>query len=113
MQLPFGHKGAEATGLPVEEVKKLKAQGKADRDIIVELKKQGHSFESIEKAMLQALRTGGNPSSPQQGMGQQGQMQGQGMAQNQQFQQRSPFNPQQGVFNPQATSGGPGPQQSD
>jgi len=127
MQLPFGHKAAESGVLPIEEVKRLRSQGKADRDIIVELKKQGHSFESIEKAMLQVLRTGGNSPAPQGNFAPQGQagvqmpnqMQSQQMQQP--FAQRPQFNPQQGVLGspqmgggqrmPQNFQGGPSPQQ--
>jgi hypothetical protein len=121
MQLPFGHKAAESGVLPVEDVKRLRAQGKADRDIIVELKKQGHSFESIEKAMLQVLRAGGNPSpqgnfnqqgnfGQQGGFGPQGQMGGQGQFQNQPLNPRPQFSPQQGVLGA-AQVGGMRPQQ--
>jgi len=83
----------------VEEVRRLKAQGKADRDIIVELKKEGHSFQDIEKAMLQVMRTSGPPGSPQQPMGGTGAYGGQGFSQGQPQASRQQYNPQQGVFN--------------
>ncbi|MGC9310320.1 MAG: hypothetical protein ACP5E4_01195 [Candidatus Aenigmatarchaeota archaeon] len=69
----------------MEEVKKLRAQGKPDREIIVQLKKEGHSFQDIEKAMLQALKSGVNQGPSQGGMQQRPGMpqppfqQGQGM----------------------------------
>ncbi len=111
MHLPFGHKDGGAGGLPVEEVKKLRAQGKQDREIIVQLKNEGHSFQQIEQAMLQALKSGVGPgNSPGQAQGQQGQIpQGQ-------FSQGGP--PMQGMpgagqgFSPQGAGrpqmGGPG-----
>lgn len=58
-KLPFGHKDKEEVGyIPTAEVKKLRELGKSDREIIAELKNKGHSFQSIEKAMLQVLKSG-------------------------------------------------------
>ncbi len=57
--LPFGKKEKEESfvrEIPVEEVRKLRSQGKSDRDIIIELKNKGYTFQEIEKAMLQVLR---------------------------------------------------------
>ncbi|OYT42883.1 MAG: hypothetical protein B6U88_02595 [Candidatus Aenigmarchaeota archaeon ex4484_56] len=60
MDLPFLHKkGEEASiSIPIDEVRKLRAQGRSDREIIVELKNKGYSFQAIEKAMLQVLKSG-------------------------------------------------------
>jgi len=57
MKLPFPHKEEETT-IPIYEVKKLREEGKSDREIISELKGRGYSFEAIEKAMLQVLKEG-------------------------------------------------------
>ena len=57
--LPFGKKGKEESfvrEVPVEEVRRLRSQGKSDRDIIIELKNKGYTFQEIEKAMLQVLK---------------------------------------------------------
>ena len=107
MQLPFGHKGGEQVGaIPVDEVRNLRAQGKADREIIVELKKRGHSFESIEKAMLQVLKGGAVPGGAQAGSAYMGQMGNQSMGPSQAQYPRQQFNPQQGALN--APQFGPG-----
>ncbi|HIE41614.1 MAG TPA: hypothetical protein EYP80_03015 [Candidatus Aenigmarchaeota archaeon] len=55
MKLPFQHK-EEGITIPIDEVKKLREQGKSDREIIIELKNKGYSFQAIEKAMLQSLK---------------------------------------------------------
>ena len=57
MRLPFHHK-EEEIALPIYEVKKLRAEGKSDREIISKLKEMGYSFESIERAMLEVLKEG-------------------------------------------------------
>lgn len=67
MHLPFGHKEGESGASLSGEVAKLRSQGKQDREIIVQLKKEGHSFQDIEKAMLQALKTGVNSGAPAAG----------------------------------------------
>ena len=57
--LPFGKKEREESFIrevPVEEVRRLRSQGKSDRDIIIELKNKGYTFQEIEKAMLQVLK---------------------------------------------------------
>lgn len=102
MQLPFGHKEGGSTGaVPVDEVKALRAQGKADRDVIVELKKKGYSFEIIEKAMLQVLKGGVNsPGTAQGAPGAAGSTGGYGAPQ-QGASPRPPFSPQQGAFGTQ------------
>ena len=52
--------------VPIEEVQKLSAQGMGDKDIIKKLKSQGYSYDSIEKAMLQAVKEGVGESQPAQ-----------------------------------------------
>lgn len=79
MKLPFQHKEGEEEGtIPINEVKKLRGEGKSDKEIINQLKNHGYSFQVIEKAMLQALREGtgpkqkseqGTPQAPQQQYG--------------------------------------------
>ena len=57
--LPFGKREREESfvrEVPVEEVRRLRSQGKSDRDIIIELKNKGYTFQEIEKAMLQVLK---------------------------------------------------------
>jgi NurA-like 5'-3' nuclease len=72
MKLPFQHSEEEVT-IPINEVKKLREEGKSDREIIMQLKGRGYSFQAIEKAMLQALKEGvgpkKTPSSPMPGGG--------------------------------------------
>jgi len=57
MRFPFQHKEEEGT-IPFYEVKKLREEGKSDKEIINQLKNRGYSFQAIEKAMLQVLREG-------------------------------------------------------
>ncbi|MCK4429562.1 MAG: hypothetical protein KAU95_04245 [Candidatus Aenigmarchaeota archaeon] len=57
MKLPFSHKGRE-DNIPVDAVRKLREQGKSDREIIIELKNKNYPFQMIEKAMLQVLKSG-------------------------------------------------------
>ena len=58
LHLPFGHKEEEVGSIPTEEVKKMRESGKSDREIIVELKNKGYPFQAVEKAMLEALKSG-------------------------------------------------------
>ncbi len=60
MKLPFSHKEEESR-IPIEEVRKLREQGKSDREIIVVLKNKNYPFQVIEKAMLQVLKSGVGP----------------------------------------------------
>ena len=67
MKLPFQHKEGEEEGtIPVNEVKKLRREGKSDKEIINQLKNHGYSFQVIERAMLQALREGTSSNQKQQ-----------------------------------------------
>lgn len=50
--------------VPIEEVQKMNAQGMSDKDIIKKLKSQGYSYDSIEKAMLQAVKEGVDEPAP-------------------------------------------------
>jgi hypothetical protein len=65
MRLPFQHKEEEIT-IPFYEVKKLREEGKSDKEIISQLKERGYSFEAIEKAMLQVLKEGITPKEEKQ-----------------------------------------------
>lgn len=60
LKLPFGHKGEEVGSIPTEEVRKMRENGKSDREIIVELKNKGYPFQAVEKAMLEVLKSGVN-----------------------------------------------------
>lgn len=44
--------------VPIEEVQRMSAQGMGDKDIIKKLKSEGYSYDSIERAMLQAVKEG-------------------------------------------------------
>ncbi len=44
--------------VPIEEIQELTAKGMSDRDVIKKLKGEGYSYDSIEKAMLQAVKEG-------------------------------------------------------
>lgn len=52
--------------VPIEEVQKMAAQGMSDKDIIKKLKGQGYSYDSIERAMLQAVKDGVDEPQPQE-----------------------------------------------
>ncbi len=52
--------------VPLEEVQKMAAQGMSDKDIIKKLKGQGYSYDSIERAMLQAVKDGVEEPQPQE-----------------------------------------------
>ena len=60
----FGKKKKEETlkEMPVDEVRSMSKKGMTDHDIIKTLKSKGYSYEEIEKAMLQAVKTGVNES---------------------------------------------------
>ncbi len=76
MKLPFQHKEGEEEGtVPINEVKKLRDEGKHDKEIINQLKSHGYSFQVIEKAMLQALKEGTEPNQSQQSQQQYGSQQ--------------------------------------
>ncbi len=51
------HKKQEGP-VPTEEIQQLTARGLNDRDVIKKLKGEGYSYDSIEKAMLQAVKEG-------------------------------------------------------
>ena len=53
--------------VPLEDVQKMAAQGMSDKDIIKKLKGQGYSYDSIERAMLQAVKDGVDEPVPQSG----------------------------------------------
>ncbi|MBI4019093.1 MAG: hypothetical protein HY364_02470 [Candidatus Aenigmarchaeota archaeon] len=44
--------------VPSEEIESLISQGMSDKDIIKKLKSEGYSYESIENAMLKAVKVG-------------------------------------------------------
>ncbi len=44
--------------VPVEEIQTMSRRGLSDREIIKKMKKQGYSYDEIEKAMLQAVKQG-------------------------------------------------------
>ena len=53
------HKASKERGeVPVEEVQKMTRKGMSDKDIIKHLKSKGYSYESIESAMLRAVKDG-------------------------------------------------------
>lgn len=52
----FGKK--EKKEVPPEEIEKMTRTGMSDKDIIKKLKSKGYSYESIERAMLQAVKQG-------------------------------------------------------
>lgn len=54
--------------VPVEEVQKMSAQGMSDKDIIKKLKGEGYSYDSIEKAMLTAVKEGVDEPAPSGGV---------------------------------------------
>lgn len=54
----FGGGKKKKGDVPLEEVQKMAAQGMSDKDIIKKLKGQGYSYDSIERAMLQAVKDG-------------------------------------------------------
>ncbi len=62
----FGKKKKEETlkEMPIDEVRNMSKKGMTDHDIIKTLKSKGYSYEEIEKAMLQAVKTGVNEAEP-------------------------------------------------
>lgn len=52
----FSKKTKEAKDVPIEEVQKMTKKGMSDKDIIKHLKSKGYSYESIESAMLKAVK---------------------------------------------------------
>lgn len=55
----FFRKKKKALGpIPIEEIKDMSRNGMSDREIIKRLKKQGYSYNEIERAMLQAVKDG-------------------------------------------------------
>ena len=54
----FHKKPREVRDVPVEEVQKMTKRGMSDKDIIKHLKSKGYSYESIEGAMLKAVKEG-------------------------------------------------------
>lgn len=44
--------------VPVEQIQALSRRGLSDREIIKKMKKEGYSYDEIEKAMLQAVKQG-------------------------------------------------------
>ncbi|MFH0832103.1 MAG: hypothetical protein V1900_00045 [Candidatus Aenigmatarchaeota archaeon] len=54
----FFKKKKDVRPISVEEVQMLTAKGMADKDIIKQLKSEGHSYDEIESAMLQAVKAG-------------------------------------------------------
>ncbi|MEM7819386.1 MAG: hypothetical protein QXD48_00990 [Candidatus Aenigmatarchaeota archaeon] len=53
----FRKKKKEEHGIPIDEVKKMTQSGMSDKDIIKKLKSKGYSYDEIEKAMLQAVKS--------------------------------------------------------
>jgi DNA-binding transcriptional MerR regulator len=54
----FFKKKAQAKGIPIDEVRKMTKKGMSDKDIIKKLKSSGYSYDEIESAMLQAVKSG-------------------------------------------------------
>lgn len=50
--------------IPVEDVRHMTRKGMSDKDIIKHLKSQGYSYEQIEAAMLQAVKSGVTEEQP-------------------------------------------------
>lgn len=44
--------------VPVDKIRALTQKGMSDREIVKKLKKQGYSYDQIEKSMLEAVRAG-------------------------------------------------------
>lgn len=61
------HKASkELKEVPVDEVQKMTKRGMSDKDIIKHLKGKGYSYESIESAMLKAVKEGVDDEPKQQ-----------------------------------------------
>lgn len=63
----FKKKNATKAGkhnIPVEDVRHMTKKGMSDKDIIKHLKSQGYSYEQIETAMLQAVKSGVTEEQP-------------------------------------------------
>ncbi len=61
----FGSKKPkEEKAIPIEEVQKMTKKGMSDKDIIKHLKGKGYSYESIEGAMLKAVKEGVDDDHP-------------------------------------------------
>src|SRR3989338_2310886 len=54
----FHKKPKDEKLVPIEEVQKMTKRGMSDKDIIKHLKSKGYSYESIESAMLRAVKEG-------------------------------------------------------
>jgi len=53
----FHKKKAEQKGMPIDEVRQMTRKGMSDKDIIKKLKSRGYSYDEIESAMLQAVKS--------------------------------------------------------
>ncbi len=61
----FGKKKhKEKKEVPVDEIQKMTKKGMSDKDIIKHLKSKGYSYESIESAMLKAVKDGVSEEEP-------------------------------------------------
>lgn len=60
----FKKKHKDEHGSPVEEVQKMTRTGMSDKDIIKKLKAKGFSYDEIERAMLQAVKSGVSDEEP-------------------------------------------------
>lgn len=51
---------SKATGapIPIERIQEMNSVGMSDKDIIKKLKKEGYTYEEIERAMLMAIKEG-------------------------------------------------------
>jgi DNA repair exonuclease SbcCD ATPase subunit len=54
----FRKKETGGMSVPVEKIREMSSVGMSDKDIIKKLKKEGYSYEDIEKAMLEAVKEG-------------------------------------------------------
>jgi len=57
-------KAGKKHGMPISDVQKMTKKGMSDKDIIKKLKSQGYSYDEIEAAMLQAVKSGVTEEQP-------------------------------------------------
>lgn len=60
----FHKKPKDNREVPIDDVQKMTKKGMSDKDIIRQLKSKGYSYESIESAMLKAVKEGVDDEKP-------------------------------------------------
>jgi len=54
----FRKKVSGGMPIPIDRIREMSSMGMSDKDIIKKLKKEGYSYEDIERAMLEAVKEG-------------------------------------------------------